>query len=119
MEWIELRVAAACLGLGWLFGAWFLMGRSVRRGQRLARDLETRHPRTYEAAERPRPGYLPSVRRRAFASFVAQRKYEDLGDPPLEARFERFRRAEARLVVSLLVALVALLLLAYTTQALP
>lgn len=103
--------AIAFVALGWLLGALLLMVRSIRRGRELAKSLAARHPETYEALGRPRPGYLHSVRRDRFARFVARREFERLRDPVLSAQFEAYRKAEARLVLSLLGSMVALALL--------
>ncbi len=106
--------AVGLLALGWLVGAFALISVSIRRGRELAESLATRHPETYEALGRPRPGYFHSVRRTRFASFVARREFEKLPDPALVARFEAHRRSEARLLLSLLLSLggVALLVVA-------
>lgn len=93
------------VALGWLIGAVLLMGRSIRRGRDLAESLAARHPDTYEALGRPRPGYFQSVRRDRFAQFVARREFENLSDPPLAAEFEDYRTDEARLLLSLLATL--------------
>lgn len=108
---MNLEKGAALIALVWLIGALVLMSRSIRRGRELAAELATRHPRTYEALGRPRPGYLYSIRRDHFAQFVARRAYEDLSDPALAAEFEAYRQDEARLVVSLLVSMGVVFLL--------
>ena len=102
--------AAGLIALGWLIGALVLMARSIRRGRELAEALAMRHPETYEALGRPRPGYLQSVRRARFARFVARGEFQDLADPELSAQFEDYRRFEARLLLSLLVSLVVMAL---------
>ena len=111
---MELEKAVGLIALGWLIGALLLMGRSIRRGRELAETLARRHPKIYEALGRPRPGYLHSVRRDRFAQFVGRREYENLADADLSARFENYRRFEARLVLSVLasLAVVAVLILA-------
>ncbi|MDH3465064.1 MAG: hypothetical protein OES26_03980 [Gammaproteobacteria bacterium] len=100
--------------LGWLVGAIILFARLIRRGRALAAALATQHPETYDALGRPQPGYLQSARQSRFAQFVARRGYENLDDPALSARFEDYRKAEARLLLSLLASLgvVAVLVLA-------
>lgn len=103
--------ALGLIALAWLIGALFLFARLIRRGRALATALATRHPQTYEALGRPQPGYLHSVQRSRFAQFVARREYENLGDPALSAQFEDYRKAEARLLLSLLVSLGVLALL--------
>lgn len=108
---MELKKVVALIALGWLIGAVILMGRSIRRGQALAEALARRHPETYEALGRPRPGYFHSVRRSRFAGFVARREFENLGDPELAAHFDNYRRSEARLVLSILASMVVVALL--------
>jgi hypothetical protein len=103
--------AVAIIALGWLIGALLLMGRSVRKGRRLAETLAKRHPEIYEALGRPRPGYLHSVRRDRFARYVGRREFENLADPELSARFENYRKFDARLVLSVLASLVVVALL--------
>lgn len=111
---MESETAVGLLALGWLFGSLLLMARSIRRGRALAEALATRHPATYEALGRPRPGYLDSVRRTRFARFVGRREFENLADGQLRAELEDYRKSEARLVVFILAsgALVALLAVA-------
>lgn len=108
---METKTAVGLIALAWLIGSLFLMARSIRRGRDLAEALAARHPDTYEALGRPRPGYFESVRRTRFAQFVGRREFESLADGALSARFEAYRKSEARLVVSILAsgALVALL----------
>lgn len=111
---MEPDKAVGLLALGWLVGSFLLMARSIRRGRDLADALATRHPETHEALGRPRPGYFDSVRRTRFAQFVGRREFEGLSDGALSARFEAYRKSEARLVVWIIVsgAVVALLGLA-------
>jgi hypothetical protein len=73
----------------------------------LAERLAERHPEAYEALGRPRPGYLDSVRRDRFATFVARRGYETLSDPVLASEFDAYRKSEARLVISVLASMMA------------
>ncbi len=113
---MELDKALGLIALGWLVGAILLLARLIRRGQELAAALATRHPETYEALGRPQPGYLHSVRRSRFAHFVARRKYENLCDPALSAQFEDYRKAEARLLLSLLASLGVVALLVLTVR---
>ena len=90
------------VAVGWLVASCLLMARSIRRGRDLADALAARHPATYEALGRPRPGYFESVRRTRFAQFVGRREYEHLTDESLGAQFETYRKAEARVVLSVL-----------------
>jgi hypothetical protein len=106
-----IEQVVAVIALGWLIGAVLLMGRSIRRGRVLAEALAQRHPQTYEALGRPRPGYFHSVRRSRFAGFVARREFENLGDPELAAQFDNYRRSEARLVLSILATMIVVALL--------
>ena len=78
------------------------MARSIRRGRELAETLATRHPDTYAALGRPRPGYFESARRTRFAQFVGRRDFEQLSDDLLSAQFESYRKSEARLILSIL-----------------
>lgn len=103
---MDQQDAAGFIALCWLIGAFLLMARSVQRGRALADQLALRHAETYEALGRPRPGYLYSARRDRFAQFVARREYEDLDDPVLSAEFDAYRRAEARLVISIIASMV-------------
>jgi len=111
---VDSEKTVGLIALGWLVGSFLLMARSIRSGRDLAEALAMRHPTTYEALGRPRPGYLDSVRRTRFAQYVGRREFESLSDAVLCARFEAYRRSEARLVLSVLStgALVALLALA-------
>lgn len=113
---MELEKAVALIALGWLIGALFLMGRSIRRGRELAKTLAKRHPEIYETLGRPQPGYLHSVRRDRFAQFVGRREYEKLADRDLSARFEEYRKFEARLVLSVLVSLAVVAILVFAVQ---
>jgi len=97
-----LEQGAALVAVAWLIGAVLVMGQSIRRGRSLSEKLAERHPETYEALGRPRPGYLYRVRRDKFAQFVARRGYEVLADPVLASEFDAYRKSEARLVVSIL-----------------
>jgi len=99
---MEPEKALALVALGWLIGSSLLMARSIRSGRDLAEALATRHPATYEALGRPSPGYLDSVRRTRFAQFVGRREFENLADVSLSARFDAYRKSEARLVLSIL-----------------
>ena len=89
--------------LTWLVVSLILMARFIRRGRDLAEALATRHPAAYEALGRPRPGYLESVRRTRFSQFVGRREFESLADGALSARFEAYRKSEARLILSILI----------------
>lgn len=97
--------ALGLIALGWLIGAVLLATRLIRKGRELAEALAMRHPETYEALGRPQPSYLQSIQGSRFARFIAQREYENLGDPALAARFEDYRRAEARFLLLLLASL--------------
>ena len=113
---MELEKVLGLITLGWLVGAIILIARLVRQGRGLATSLATRHPETYEALGRPQPGFLHSARRSRFAQFIAKREYENLGDPALSAQFDSYRKAEARLLLSLLVSLLAIALLVFTLR---
>jgi hypothetical protein len=113
---MESDKALGLLALGWLIGAILLSARFIRSGRALAEALAARHPETYEALGRPQPGYLQSVRRSRFAQFVAHREYENLGDPVLSGRFEDYRKAEVRLLSSLLASLGIVALLVLTVR---
>lgn len=108
---MEPDKALGLIALAWLVGAVLVMARSIRRGQALAAVFARRHPETYEALGRPRPGYLHSLRGKRFAQFVGRREFENLGDPALSAEFEAYRKAEARLLLALLASLVVVGLL--------
>ena len=101
------------IGLIWLIASVLLMALSIRRGRELADALASRHPETYKAKGCPRPGYFHSVRRNRFSLFVARREYEQLADDVLATRFEDYRKAEARLVLTIVITggVVGLLLL--------
>lgn len=113
---MEAEKAVALVALGWLIGSCLLMTRSIRRGRDLAEALATRHPATYEALGRPRPGYLDSVRRTRFAQFVARHEFRNLADEWLAAQFEAYRKSEARLVVAILASGVLLASLAFAVR---
>lgn len=113
---MDLEATVALLALAWLVGSFLLMARSIRRGRDLAEELAARHPATYEALGRPRPGYFESVRRNRFARFVGGREYEDLADPPLAARFEAYRKSDQRLVLSIIAAGAVVALLGLAVQ---
>ena len=108
---MEIEKVLGLILLGWLIGAVLLAARLVRRGRELTMVLATQHPEKYEALGRPRPGFLQSARRSQFTQFISRRAYRNLGDPALSARFEDYRKAEARLLISLLVSLVIVALL--------
>ena len=90
------------------------MSRSIRRGRELSDALALRHPELYEELGRPRPGYFESVRINRFARFVGRREFENRVDASLAARFEAYRKSEARSVISIIVsgAVIASLVLA-------
>jgi hypothetical protein len=90
------------IALTWVVGSLLLMARSIQRGRALTDALAARHPEIYETLGRPRPGYFESVRRTRFAQYVGRREFENLADPSLSAEFEAYRKAEARLIVSIL-----------------
>jgi len=113
---MEPEKLVAFVALGWLIGAVLLMARSIRRGRDLADELATRHPATYEALGRPRPGYFESVRRTRFAQFVGRREFEKLVDGSLPARFEAYRKSEARLILSILGSGLLVALLTFTVR---
>ena len=110
---MESETAVGLVALSWLIGSFLLMARSIRSGRDLAEALAARHPATYEALGRPRPGYLESVRRTRFAQFVGRREFENLADGSLSAQFEAYRKSEARLVLSILASGVIVALLAF------
>jgi hypothetical protein len=112
---MESEKALGLIALVWLVGSFLLMIRSIREGRDLAEALATRHPETYEALGRPRPGYLESVRRTRFAQFVGRREFEDLADESLSPQFEAYRKSEARLILSILASGLVVVLLALAT----
>ena len=113
---MEYEKVLGFIVLGWLIGAILLITRLIRRGRKLAAVLAAQHPEIYEALGRPQPGYFYSARRSRFAQFVARREYENLGDSALSAQFEGYRKAEARLLLSLLASLGLVALLVLTVQ---
>lgn len=92
------------------------MARSIQNGRGLADELAARHPAIYEELGRPRPGYFENVRRTRFAQFVASHEFENLGDETLSARFESYRKSEARLIVSILVSGAIIAMLTFTAS---
>lgn len=116
LDVVTFERTAGLVALAWLVGAFALMARSIQRGRALADALATRHPELYESLGRPRPGYLDSAERRRFAHFVGRREFEALPDPVLAAQFEEHRKAENRLLVSLLSSLGALGLLVFLVR---
>lgn len=72
---------------------------------RPTRRLVAPNPATYRVSDR---ADLPS--------FVARREYENLDDPALSAQFEDYRKAEARLLLSLLVSLGVVALIVLTVR---
>ena len=104
------------IALSWLICSFLLMAKSIRGGRELAEALAARHPETYEALGRPRPGYFDNVRRTRFAQFVGHREYEGLSDELLSSRFEAYRKSEARLIMSILATGVVLALLAFAVR---
>ena len=99
---MEFEKSLGLVALSWLVGSFLLMVGSLRRGRDVAEALATRHPATYEALGRPRPGYFESARRTRFAQFVGRREFENLVDGSLSAQFEAYRksRSSTRLVHS-------------------
>lgn len=104
----------ALVALVWLIVSVSLMSRSVRRGRELSDALALHHPALYEELGRPQPGYFESVRRNRFARFVGRREFADAVDASLAARFESYRKSEARSVLIIVAsgAVIALLVLA-------
>lgn len=113
---MDSESALAFLALVWLVGGLILMGRFIRQGRALADAFAARHPETYEALGRPRPGYFDGPRKTRFARFVAQREFRNLGDPILEVQFEEHRQSEARLVLLLLSSLGGIALLLFISR---
>ena len=106
-----LEKTLGLVALAWLVVSFLLMARSIRRGRDLAEALASRHPKTYEALGRPRPGYFDSVRRTRFAQFVGRREFQNIADGSLSAEFEAYRRSEARLILSIIASGVVLAVL--------
>ena len=113
---MESEKAVGLIALSWLICSLLLMARSIQVGRDLAEALATRHPDTYEALGRPRPGYFDSVRRTRFAQFVGRREFEDLADESLSPQFEAYRKSEARLIWSILASGAAIALLAFAVR---
>jgi hypothetical protein len=113
---MEFEKTLGLVALSWLVGSFLLMARSIRMGRDLAEALATRHPATYEALGRPRPGYFESLRRTRFAQFVGRREFESLADGSLSAQFETYRQSEARLVLSILASGVVVAVLAFAVR---
>jgi hypothetical protein len=113
---VDFQTFVALVALAWLIVVCLVMARSVHRGRELATALAQRHPETYEALGRPRPGYFDSVRRDRFARFVAKREFEQLGDPVLASRFEEHRKSEARLVIAILASMAVVALLVFVAR---
>ena len=111
---MEPEKVLAVLAIVWLIASFLAMARSIRRGRELAEMLAVRHPETWEALGRPRPGYFESARRTRFSRFVGRREFEQLGDEILAAHFEVYRKNEARIVLSAILSgsVLALLVLA-------
>ena len=110
---MEPEKVLAVIAMIWLVASFLAMARSIRRGRELAEMLAVRHPQTWEALGRPRPGYFESARRTRFSRYVGRREFEKLGDEILAAHFEAYRKNEARIVLSVLLsgAVLALLVL--------
>ncbi len=104
----------ALVSLVWLIASVAMMARFKRHGQQLAEMLAMRHPDLYEELGRPAPTYFESLKRNRFARFVGRREFENVVDPSLAVRFEEYRKAEARAVISIVAsgAVIALLVLA-------
>jgi hypothetical protein len=113
---MESEKVVGLIALSWLVCSFLLMARSIRGGRDLAEALATRHPETYEALGRPRPGYLDSVRRTRFSQFVGRREFEQLSDKLLSSQFEAYRKSEARLILTILATGVAVTLIAFAVS---
>ena len=113
---MEFEKSLGLVALSWLVGSFLLMVGSLRRGRDVAEALATRHPATYEALGRPRPGYFESARRTRFAQFVGRREFENLVDGSLSAQFEAYRKSEARLVLSILASGAVVAVLAFVVR---
>jgi len=98
---VESEKVLAIVALVWLIVSVTLMARSIRRGRELADALALHHPELYEELGRPRPGYFESVRRNRFARFVGRREFENVVDASLAAKFETYRKSEARSVMTI------------------
>jgi hypothetical protein len=112
---MESETIVGLAALIWLVGSFLLMARTIRVGRSLIEALAARHPATYEALGRPRPGYFESVRRTRFAQFIGRREFEKLSDASLSADFDAYRKSEARLIVGILASGAAVVLLAFAT----
>lgn len=97
---LEPESVLAVIAMIWLIASFLAMARSIRRGRELAQMLAARHPQTWEALGRPRPGYFENARRTRFSRFVGRREFKRLGDEILAAHFEAYRKSEARIVLS-------------------
>jgi hypothetical protein len=113
---MEPEKVLAVAAMIWLIVSFLAMARSIRHGRELAEMLAARHPETYEALGRPRPGYFESARRTRFSRFVGRREFEQLGDEILAAHFETYRKNEARIVLSAILSGSVLALLVVTLR---
>ena len=110
---METEQVLGLIVLGWLIVSVLLAALLIRKGRRLTATLARRHPGIYESLGRPQPGFLYGARRSKFAWFLVHREYENLDDPELSAGFENYRKAEARLLLVLLVSLVIVAVLVF------
>lgn len=116
MDNLQSEAVAGLAALIWLIASFLLMARTIRAGRSLMEALAARHPETYEALGRPRPGYFESVRRTRFAQFVGRREFENLSDASLSADFEAYRQSEARLIIGIIASGAVVVLLAFAMR---
>ncbi|WP_260295792.1 hypothetical protein [Sedimenticola hydrogenitrophicus] len=80
----------------------------VRQGRALCSELATRYPSLYAKFGRPNPGFFFSTRRNEYMQFVMQRRFAELDDPSLIARFEDLRQGEMRQLIFLIAGMAVL-----------
>lgn len=83
---LEIAFALCALTLLAMIGPGFWLYRG------LLRDLRERHPETWQALGRPTVVYYSSqAARRELQRFLAEARYEALGDPAFAAAVRRYR----------------------------
>ena len=98
------------LGMLFLAVGGLMMTQRIRRGRELCEEFARRLPEEYRAHRSPRPAFFYTARSAAYSAFVLQRKFLQLPDERLVARFEEIRRQEIKTLLVVFGGCAALLL---------
>ena len=93
---MPLEQLTVIFGMAFLAAGGMLMTLRIRRGRLLCDEFARRLPSEYRAHQEPRPAFFYNARSATYSAFVLQRKFLELSDKDLVARFEDMRRQEVQ-----------------------